>query len=124
MSEIVWDDEKKEYVRAREIEERKLIQKIIQELINALQNNYTLQIQINLQNGTWTITIIPKIPKQWGDFIMRILIVADGPNITSGYGNIARNLGKQYSKKGHDIAFLSFQLLGGPVKEYETGLPI
>jgi len=52
MSEIVWDDEKKEYVRAREIEERKLIQKIIQELINALQNNYTLQIQINLQNGT------------------------------------------------------------------------
>jgi len=55
---------------------------------------------------------------------MRILIAADGPNITSGYGNIARNLGKQYSKKGHDVAFLSFQLLGGPVKEYETGLPI
>jgi len=60
MSEVVWDDEKKEYVRAREIEERKLIQKIVQELINALQNNYTLQIQINLQNRTGTITIIPK----------------------------------------------------------------
>jgi len=60
MSEIVWDDEKKEYVRAREVEERKLIQKIVQELIQALQNNYTLQIQINLQNGTGTITIIPK----------------------------------------------------------------
>ena len=60
MSEIVWDDEKKEYVRAREIEERKLIQKIISELINALQNNYTLQIQINLQNGVGTITIVPK----------------------------------------------------------------
>jgi len=60
MSEIVWDDEKKEYVRAEEIQERKLIQKIIQELIQALQNNYTLQIQINLQNGTGTITIVPK----------------------------------------------------------------
>ena len=60
MSEVVWDDEKKEYVRAEEIQERKLIQKIIQELINALQNNYTLQIQINLQNGTGTITIVPK----------------------------------------------------------------
>jgi len=60
MSEIVWDDEEKKYVRAEEIRERKLIQKIIQELINALQNNYTLQIQINLQNGTGTITIVPK----------------------------------------------------------------
>ena len=60
MSEIVWDDEKKEYVRAEKVEERKLIQKIIAELIKALQNNYTLQIQINLQNGTGIITIIPK----------------------------------------------------------------
>ena len=60
MSEIVWDDETKQYVRAEEIRERKLIQKIVQELINALQNNYTLQIQINLQNGTGTITIVPK----------------------------------------------------------------
>ena len=60
MSEIVWDDEKKEYVRAEEIQGRKLIQKIVQELIQALQNNYTLQIQINLQNGTGTITIVPK----------------------------------------------------------------
>jgi len=60
MSEIVWDDEKKEYVRAEKVEERKLIQKIISELINALQNNYTLQIQINLQNGVGTITIVPK----------------------------------------------------------------
>jgi len=60
MSEIVWDDEKKEYVRAEEIKERKLIQKIVQELINVLQNNYTLQIKIDLQNGTGVITIIPK----------------------------------------------------------------
>ena len=60
MSEIVWDDETQKYVRAEEIRERKLIQKSVQELINALQNNYTLQIQINLQNGTGTITIIPK----------------------------------------------------------------
>jgi len=60
MSEIVWDDEKKEYVRAEDLRERKLIQKIIAELIKALQNNYTLQIQINLQNGTGTITIVPK----------------------------------------------------------------
>jgi len=60
MSEIIWDEEKKEYVRAEDLRERKLIQKIIQELINALQSNYTLQIQINLQNGTGTIVIVPK----------------------------------------------------------------
>jgi len=60
MSEVVWDDETQKYVRAEEIRERMLIQKIVQELINALQSNYTLQIQINLQNGTGTITIIPK----------------------------------------------------------------
>jgi len=60
MSEIVWDDETQKYVRAEEIQEIKLIQKFVQELINALQNNYTLQIQINLQNGTGIITIIPK----------------------------------------------------------------
>ena len=51
MSEIVWDDETQKYARAEDLRERKLIQKIVQELINALQNNYTLQIQINLQNG-------------------------------------------------------------------------
>ena len=60
MSEIVWDDEKKEYIRAEDLKEIILIQKIVQALINALQNNYTLQIQINLQNGTGTITIVPK----------------------------------------------------------------
>ena len=60
MSEVVWDDETQKYVRAEDLRERKLIQKIVQELINALQNNYTLQIQINLQNGTGTITIVPK----------------------------------------------------------------
>jgi len=60
MSEIVWDDEKKEYVRAEDLKLRKLKREIINELIQALQNNYTLQIQINLQNGTGIITIIPK----------------------------------------------------------------
>ena len=60
MSEYIYDDETKQYVRAEDLRERKLIQKIINELINALQNNYTLQIQINLQNGTGTITIVPK----------------------------------------------------------------
>ena len=60
MSEIVWDDETQKYVRAEDLRERKLIQKIVEALINALQNNYTLQIQINLQNGTGIITIIPK----------------------------------------------------------------
>jgi len=63
MSEVVWDDEKKEYVRAEEIRERKLIQKIVEALIQALQNNYTLQIKINLQTGQGEIIIIPK-PKQ------------------------------------------------------------
>ena len=60
MSEIVWDDKTQKYVRAEEIRERMLIQKIISELIQALQNNYTLQININLQNGTGVITIVPK----------------------------------------------------------------
>ena len=59
MSEVVWDDEKKEYVRAEDLRERKLIQKIVEALINALQSNYTLQININLQNGTGTIVIVP-----------------------------------------------------------------
>jgi len=60
MIEIVWDDETKQYVRAEDLRERKLKREIINELIQALQNNYTLQIQINLQNGTGTITIVPK----------------------------------------------------------------
>jgi len=60
MSEIVWDDKTQKYARAEEIRERKLKREIISELIQALQNNYTLQIQINLQNGTGIITIIPK----------------------------------------------------------------
>ena len=60
MSEVVWDDETQKYARAEDLRERKLIQKFVQELINALQNNYTLHIQINLQNGTGTITIVPK----------------------------------------------------------------
>jgi len=60
MSEVVWDDEKKEYVRAEDLKLRKLKREIINELIQALQNNYTLHIQINLQNGTGTITIVPK----------------------------------------------------------------
>ena len=60
MSEIVWDDETQKYVRAEDLKLRKLKREIINELIQALQNNYTLQIQINLQNGTGTITIVPK----------------------------------------------------------------
>ena len=60
MSEVVWDEETQKYARAEDLRERKLIQKIVEALINALQNNYTLQIQINLQNGTGTITIVPK----------------------------------------------------------------
>jgi len=60
MSEYIYDDEKKEYVRAEDLKLRKLKREIINELIQALQNNYTLQIQINLQNGTGTITIVPK----------------------------------------------------------------
>ena len=63
MSEVVWDDEKKEYVRAEEIRERKLKREIINELIQALQSDYTLQIKINLQTGQGEIIIIPK-PKQ------------------------------------------------------------
>ena len=63
MSEIVWDDEKKEYARAEEIRERKLKREIISELIQALQSDYTLQIKINLQTGQGEIIIIPK-PKQ------------------------------------------------------------
>ena len=60
MSEVVWDEETQKYARAEDLRERKLIQKIVEALIQALQNNYTLQIQINLQTGTGTITIVPK----------------------------------------------------------------
>jgi len=60
MSEVVWDEETQKYARAEDLRERKLKREIISELINALQNNYTLQIQINLQNGTGTIVIVPK----------------------------------------------------------------
>ena len=60
MSEMIYDDEKKEYVRAEDLKLSKLKREIINELIQALQNNYTLQIQINLQNGTGIITIVPK----------------------------------------------------------------
>ena len=52
MSEIVWDDETKQYVRAEDLKLRKLKQDIINELLTQLQNNYIITITIDLTKGT------------------------------------------------------------------------
>ena len=52
MSEIVWDDETKQYVRAEDLKLRKLKQDIINELLTQLQNNYVINITIDLTKGT------------------------------------------------------------------------
>jgi glycosyltransferase involved in cell wall biosynthesis len=44
---------------------------------------------------------------------MRVLIISDGPNIMTGYGQIARGFGKYLARSGVDIAFGSLQQMGG-----------
>lgn len=47
---------------------------------------------------------------------MRLLIVSDGPNITTGYGNIAKSFAKYLLRRGGvEVAFGSLQQLGGPL---------
>jgi len=43
---------------------------------------------------------------------LRILIISDGPNIMTGYGQIARQFGKYLSKAGAEVAFGSLQQMG------------
>ena len=60
MSEIVWDDETKQYVNAEDLKLRKLKQDIINELLDQLVNNYELDISIDFKSGTGKITIKKK----------------------------------------------------------------
>ncbi|MEM4154984.1 MAG: glycosyltransferase family 4 protein [Candidatus Caldarchaeum sp.] len=46
---------------------------------------------------------------------MRILLLSDGPQITTGYGIIARNFGKYLRRKGFEVFFGSLQNLGEPL---------
>ncbi|MEM1944141.1 MAG: glycosyltransferase family 4 protein [Nitrososphaerota archaeon] len=46
---------------------------------------------------------------------MRILIISDGPQITTGYGVIAKSFGKYLSRKGFDVLFGSLQNMGEPL---------
>ena len=62
MSEIVYDDETKEYVRARDKELRDLKSKIINELLDQLVNNY--YIEFTFQIGTQTIKVTARLKKQ------------------------------------------------------------
>jgi len=61
MSEIVYDDETNQYVRARDKELRDLKNQIINELLNQLVNNYV--IQFTFQIGAQTITVTAKLKK-------------------------------------------------------------
>ena len=47
---------------------------------------------------------------------MKIAILSDGPNINSGYGIVARNLGIGLKELGYDVKYVSFQHAGNPVK--------
>jgi uncharacterized protein YqfB (UPF0267 family) len=51
MSEIVWDDETKQYVRAEDLKLRKLKEQIINELLTQLTQNYVINITIDLTKG-------------------------------------------------------------------------
>ena len=51
MSEIVWDDETKQYVRSDELKLKKLKQDIINELLTQLTQNYQIDITIDLTKG-------------------------------------------------------------------------
>ena len=47
---------------------------------------------------------------------MKVLIISDGPNITTGYGNIAKQFAKYLLRRGGvEIAFGSLQQLGSPL---------
>jgi uncharacterized protein YqfB (UPF0267 family) len=51
MSEIVWDDETQAYVKAEDLKLRKLKEQIINELLDQLQNNYVINITIDMTKG-------------------------------------------------------------------------
>jgi hypothetical protein len=52
MSDMVWDENEKRWKNSREIELEQLKQKIIQELLNQLVNNYEIEINVDLTKGT------------------------------------------------------------------------
>ena len=46
---------------------------------------------------------------------MKVAILSDSPNVSSGYGNLARTLGHALKGEGFDVRFISFQHSGAPV---------
>jgi len=61
MSEIVYDEETKQYMRARDKEFRDLKNQIIKELLDQLVNNY--YIEFTFQIGTQTIKVMARLKK-------------------------------------------------------------
>jgi glycosyltransferase involved in cell wall biosynthesis len=47
--------------------------------------------------------------------VARVTILSDVPQATTGYGVISFGLGKYLRRKGHDVSFIGFQHVGGPV---------
>jgi hypothetical protein len=54
MSDMVWDDVEKRWKSSREIELEQLKQKIIQELLDQLTNNYQIDVTIDMTKGQGT----------------------------------------------------------------------
>ena len=61
MSEIVYDEETKQYMRARDKEFRDLKNQIIKKLLDQLVNNY--YIEFTFQIGTQTIKVTARLKK-------------------------------------------------------------
>jgi len=61
MSEIIYDNETKQYVRARDKEFRDLKNQIIKELLDQLVNNY--YIEFTFQIGTQTVKVTARLKK-------------------------------------------------------------
>jgi len=61
MSEIVYDEETKQYMRARDKEFRDLKNQIIKELFDQLVNNY--YIEFTFQIGTQTVKVTARLKK-------------------------------------------------------------
>ena len=61
MSEIVYDEETKQYMRARDKEFRDLKNQIIKELLDQLVNNYYIEFTFTI--GTQTVKVTARLKK-------------------------------------------------------------
>jgi HKD family nuclease len=57
MSDMVWDENKKRWKSGREVELEQLKQKIIQELLDQLTNNYEINVTIDFKTGKGIIKL-------------------------------------------------------------------